>query len=109
MAYIIGFVFVIFLFLALNSFTDLNKTQKISIAVTLFIIIVSAIAYNKHSDQETKKMLNIVTKFNQKKSVNCNGIDVNDSLYTLSIGTYTFIGKEGTPIYGQMISVSECE
>ncbi len=59
--------------------------------------------------QEQEKMLNIVTAFNQGKTVHCNGVAVNAKNYTLSIGTYTFIGKEKTPIYGQMISASSCE
>ena len=54
-------------------------------------------------------MMNVVLKFKQNKTVNCNGIDVNNSQYTLSIGTYTFIGKENTPHYSQMISVTECQ
>ena len=36
-------------------------------------------------------------------------IDINNTDYTISIGTYTFIGKKDTPNYGQMISASTCE
>jgi len=109
MAYIFSIVFILLFFLALHNFTELLKAQKITIAVGLSIVIISAIAYNKYSNKQTQKMLQIVTKYNQNKSVICNGVEVNSSNYTLSIGTYTFIGKEGTPIYGQMISASTCE
>ena len=109
MAYIGGLIIVGLFFLALHYFTELTKNQKIIISTSLFGIILSAILYNNYMAQEQEKMLNIVTAFNQGKTVKCNGVDVNAKNYTLSIGTYTFIGKENTPIYGQMISASSCE
>jgi hypothetical protein len=54
-------------------------------------------------------MLGAVLKFKQSKTIDCKGIDVNNSNYTLSIGTYTFIGKKDTPNYDQMISASTCK
>jgi hypothetical protein len=48
-------------------------------------------------------------KFQQNGTIKCSGVDVNSSIFSLSIGTYTFIGKKETPFYGQMISVSSCE
>jgi hypothetical protein len=108
-AYIAGLVIVGFLFLALHYFTELTSKQKIIVTVVTLSIIFSAVAFNAYSNAQTKKMLNVVTKFNQNKTINCNGIDVNNSNYTISIGTYTFIGKENTPNYGQMISASTCE
>ncbi len=109
MAYIGGLIIVGLFFLALHYFTELTKNQKIIISASLLGIILSAILYNNYMAQEQEKMLNIVTAFNQGKTVKCNGVDVNAKNYTLSIGTYTFIGKENTPIYGQMISASSCE
>ena len=109
MAYIAGIIVVGLFFLTLHYFTELTKNQKIIISVIILTIILGAISFNKYSELQREKMLNIVTKFNQNKTVKCNGIDINNSKYTLSIGTYTFIGKENTPNYGQMISVSECD
>lgn len=109
MAYIIGLVVVVVLFIMLHYFTDLNKSQKILTAAVLFSIISSAIAYNSYSYAQRDNMLNVVLKFNQNKTVKCNNYDVNQTNYTLSIGTYTFIGKENTPNFNQMISVSECQ
>jgi len=109
MAYIISLFLLAFLFLAMHFFTQLTKTHKISITTLAFLIIYSAIAYNTHNNNKRKKLLNVVTKFYQNKSVKCNGVEVNSSKYSLSIGTYTFIGKKNTPIYGQMISASICK
>jgi len=109
MAYIIGLVIVGLLFLALHYFTDLKTSQKLTVGAVIFAIILGAIAYNKYAYSQRDNMLNVVLKFNQNKTVHCNGIDVNNTNYTLSIGTYTFIGKENTPHYSQMISASTCE
>ncbi len=109
MAYIAGLVIVGLFFLVLHYFTELNKNQKIIITIVIFSIVLGAIAFNTYSNAQRDNMLNVVMKFNQGKTVNCNGVDVNNTNYTISIGTYTFIGKEKTPNYGQMISASNCK
>ena len=109
MAYLAGLVIVGFFFLALNYFTELTKRQKTLVTAFVLGIVLSAIAYNAYSTSQRENMMNVVMKFNQHKTVSCDGIDVNDKNYTLSIGTYTFIGKENTPNYGRMISASTCE
>ncbi len=109
MTYIIGLVVVGLFFLALHYFTDLKTSQKVAIAAIILAVISGAIAYNSYAYAQRDNMLNVAMKFNQNKTVHCNGVDVNNTNYTLSIGTYTFIGKENTPNYGQMISVSTCK
>lgn len=109
MAYILGLVVVGLFFLSLHYFTELNHKQKTITSGIVLAIILSAIAFNTYSDAQRDNMMAVVTKFNQGKNVNCKGVDVNSSLYDLSTGTYTFIGKENTPNYGQMFSVSSCK
>jgi Na+/melibiose symporter-like transporter len=109
MAYIAGLVIVGLFFLVLHYFTELNKNQKIIITIVVLSVVLGAIAFNIYSNTQRDKMLNVVIKFNQGKTVKCNGVDVNNTNYTISIGTYTFIGKENTPNYGQMISASTCQ
>ncbi len=109
MAYIAGIVIVALLFLALHYFTEITKQQKIIVSTLFSVVLLSAIAYNSYSTMQREKMMNVVIKFNQNKSVTCSGVDVNKSDFTLSVGTYTFIGKKDKPNYGQMISVSTCE
>lgn len=109
MTYILGLVIVALFFLALKYFTELDKKQEIIVALITGAIIFAAIAFNSYSTSQRDQMTNVVLKFNQSKTVQCNGLDVNNSNYTLSIGTYTFIGRENTPNYAQMISVSNCE
>ena len=109
MAYIAGVIVVGFFFLALHYFTEVTKHQKIIITAVILVVVLGAIGFNAYTASQREQMMSVVTKFNQSKSVKCNGIDVNNSNYTLSIGTYIFIGKESTPNYGQMISVSNCK
>ncbi|WP_294963261.1 hypothetical protein [Sulfurimonas sp.] len=109
MAYIAGLVIVGLFFLSLHYFTELTKSQKTMITAVILVVVLSAIAFNAYSNAQRDKMLKVVMKFKQSKTVKCNSIDVNNSNYTISIGTYTFIGKENTPNYGQMISASSCE
>lgn len=109
MAYIFGLVVVGLFFLSLHYFTELNKSQKAIVTAIVLAIILSAIGFNKYSSAQRDNMMSVVTKFKQGKTVKCNDLDVNNSEYTLSVGTYTFIGKKETPNYGQMISASTCE
>ena len=109
MAYIAGLVLTGLLFLALHYFTELTKSQKITASATLLAIILLAVGYNAYSSAQREQMLNVVLKFKQGHTVKCGAQDVNSSLYTLSIGTYTFIGKKNTPNYAEMISASSCQ
>ncbi len=109
MAYILGLIVVGLFFLSLHYFTELDHKQKFITSSIVLAIILSAIGYNTYTDNQREDMMAVVTKFNQGKTVTCEGVDVNSSLYDLSTGTYTFIGKENTPNYGQMISASTCK
>ena len=108
MAYIAGLVLTGLLFLALHYFTELNRSQKMTISAVLLSLILSAVAYNTYSSDQREQMLGAVLKFKQGHTIKCDTQDVNSSLYTLSIGTYTFIGKKNTPNYAEMISASTC-
>ena len=109
MAYIYGLIIVALLFAALHYFTELNRSQKFLIVAVLLAIVLGGIAYNKYNQAKTERMLNAIIKYKQGKTITCNGAEVNASIYSLSIGTYTFIGKKNTPHYAEMVSAAECE
>ena len=109
MTYIAGIVLVALFFLALHYFTELKHMEKINITIVILSILAVIVMYNEYSEQENQKMMDATLKFNQNKTIKCDGVDINTTNYTLSIGTYTFIGKENTPNYNQMISASTCE
>ncbi len=108
MAYLAGLVIVGLFFLTLHYFTELKKSQKILITVAVLVVILSAIGFNKYSSIQREEMMSVVLKFNQGQTVKCDGLNVSNKDYTLSIGTYTFIGKEGSENYSKMISASTC-
>lgn len=109
MAYIAGLIITGLFFLTLHYFTELTKGQKITITIVILALVLSAAAFNSYSNAQSQKMLEVVMKFNQHKDIECEGITLNDKNFTLSIGTYTFIGKQDTPYYNRMVNASTCK
>jgi len=109
MAYIYGIIVIGLFFAALHYFTDLTLSQKWWVTTIVLSILAVAVMFNTYNDQESQKTRDVTTKFLQGKSIECNGISVTQDLYTLSVGTYTFIGKENTSNAGQMISTRDCQ
>ena len=109
MTYIIGLLIVIIFFIAMRYFTEFDIYQQISIAVVILSILAVAVMYNEYTKQKSQKLLDVTLKYNQGKTIKCNGKDVNSTNYSLSIGTYTFIGRKNTANYEEMISASDCE
>ncbi len=109
MGYITAIVIVAILFILLHYFTELTHMQKLTIVTTLLSFILFAWGYNLYKAKERQKMYDIVIKYKQGKTIHCGRYDVNSTLFSLSTGTYTFIGKEKTPYYAVMISAYDCE
>lgn len=61
------------------------------------------------ANKRAKKIRDAALKYKQGKTLYCDGKEVNSTNYSLSIGTYTFIGREGTPFFEEMIGASNCE
>lgn len=109
MAYILGLIITGVFFLVLHYFTELNKTQKSIVTAVVAGVIIFAIGFNAYSDKQNQNMVTVVTQFKQGQNIVCDGKDVNNTNFTLSTGTFTFIGRKDTPYYGQMISGSTCK
>ncbi|MFT7859945.1 MAG: hypothetical protein ABXS93_03305 [Sulfurimonas sp.] len=108
MAYIFGLIVVALLFLALHYFTELNRTQKLIVAGIFALFISGAIMYNTYTAHEQERVLKIVQKYRQGKTLQCGNIEINSSNFDLS-GTNSFIGKKNTPHHLQVIGASECK
>lgn len=109
MGYLYGLIIVGLLFLAMHYFTELTTKQKSIAAAVIVTLIMSAVAYNRYKEGQREKMLQIVVQYKQGKTIHCNNRDVNAQNYSLSIGTYTFIGKKDTPHYAEMIDAFSCQ
>jgi len=107
--YIFGIILIGLFFLALHQFTDLDLMQKWWTTTIVLAILAIAVMFNEYNSQEAQKTRAITVQFNQGKTLKCKGLDISKDLYTLSVGTYTFIGKENTPNATEMISASDCE
>jgi len=108
-AYIYALI-ILTLFLAfLHYFTELNNQQKATIFGVLGTLILFAYLYNTYKAKEQEKMYEIVVRYKQGKTIHCGNYDINSSTFTLSTGTYTFIGKKDTPYYAVMVSAYDCE
>lgn len=109
MGYLVATAIIALLFLFFHYFTELSNTQKTSITAVLLSFVFFAYFYNLYKAKEQEKMLDIVVKYKQGKTIRCGKYDVNSTFFSLSTGTYTFIGKEKTPYYAIMISAYECK
>ncbi len=109
MSYILGLLAVGVFFLVLHNLTELEKNQKNLIVAVLLGLILSMYLFNLYSDVQREKVLNVVIEYKQNKTLTCKGIDVNQTNFSYSVGTQTFIGRENTPHYGRLISATECE
>ena len=109
MGYIYALAVIALLFIILHYFTELTQKQKILFAGSLSAFVLLAFLYNLYKTKEQEKMYAIITAYKQGKTIRRNGYDVNASNFSLSTGTYTFIGKKNTPYYAVMISAYGCE
>jgi hypothetical protein len=109
MAYLLWFGIVALVFALMHYFTELSTRQKglITLFVTLFVI--GAIAYNIQSDRERSRVIAIELQYRQGKTILCQGIDVNNSTFSYSDGTQSFIGNKGTAHEQQILNVRECQ
>ncbi len=109
MSYILGLGVVALFFIALHYFTELNVTQKIGITLFFILLVGGAIAFNEMQDAERTHLAAVELKYSQNKTVVCDGIDVNKSTFSFSVGTHTFIGRKDTKHYNRMFSVDQCQ
>jgi hypothetical protein len=109
MSYLLGLAAVGIFFLVLHNFTELSHQQKGIVTAVLVGLIISMYVFNIYSDNQRDKVTNIVLEYKQNKTLTCKGVDVNQSNFSYSVGTQTFIGLENTPHYGRLISATECE
>ncbi len=109
MSYILGIVVVALFFAAMHYFTEMNVTQKAGATLFFVLVIAAAMYYNNYQNLQREHITNIGLKFAQQKSVICEGIEVNQSNFTASVGTYTFIAKENSEHSGRMFSFDQCQ
>jgi len=104
--YIIGVLGL--LYAVLHFFTEMGHREKLAVTGTLLLIVGAAVAYNRSVDAQQDHLRAVILKFNQHQTLECNGIEVSDRTFTLSVGTQSFIANQGTPHAGQIINAAGC-
>jgi len=107
--YIYTLLIVILFLLVLHYFTEMSNEYKITFGGMMFALIVGAYFYNQSQKEYQEHIYTLVTAYKQGKTLQCKDLNVSQENFSLSIGTYTLIGKKETPHYGVMIDLGECD
>ena len=109
MAYLFGIGLLALLFVVLHFFTEISLKQKL---ITVFIIglfVLGAYLFNVNSENRRLHLEGVLLEFTHGKNITCNGLDVNNSEFSYSSGTQTFIGIKESKMFGRLISLDSCQ
>lgn len=109
MSYLYIVAVIALLYGVMHFFTEMGHRQKLQVAGGLLLVVVAAVAWNSSVDREQEHVRSVILKFNQHQTLECAGVEVNDGNYTLSIGTQSFIAKEGSPHAGRIFDAAGCQ
>jgi len=96
------------LYAVMHIFTEMDHRQKLLVSGTLLLLTAGAVAYNRSVDRAQAHVRDVLLRFNQHQTVTCRGVEINDTAFTLSVGTQSFIAGEGTPHAGQIFDAAGC-
>jgi hypothetical protein len=109
MSYLYIVAVIVLIYAAMNFFTELSHRQKLLVAGALLLIIAAAVAWNRSVDAQQEQVRAVILKFQQHQTIECGGVEVNDTRFTLSVGTQSFIANEGTPHAGRIFNAAGCQ
>jgi len=109
MAYIFGLLIVVIFFGVMHFFTELKAKEKIIATVAVLSFVMGAVFYNAMQRAEAEHLRDVMLRYKQGKSLECDGIKVSKKSFTLSIGTQTFIGRSESKHAGEMVAAKGCE
>lgn len=109
MGYLLWFGIVALIFALLHYFTELSGRQKGMISLIVTLVVAGAVVYNIQADKEREHFTKIELKYTHGEKIDCDGVEINASTFSYSVGTQSFVGNKGTPHYQQIFSASECE
>jgi len=109
MAYLFGILLLLLLFVVLHFFTEISLKQKLTTVLTLGVLVLGAYLFNQSSENRRLHLEGVLLEFMHDKTISCNGIDVNNSQFSYSSGTQTFIGLKESKMSGRLISLDTCQ
>lgn len=108
MIYLFGVFLLILLFVVLHFFTEISLKEKLGVLVVLGVVVLSAYLYNQNSESRRLHLENVLLNFTHGESVVCMDRDVNNTEFSYSSGTQTFLGKKESNNFGRIISLDQC-
>jgi len=109
MAYLFGIGLLALLFVVLHFFTEISLRQKLTTLSILSAFILGAYLFNLNSDNRREHVKSIMLEFTHGKTIVCDKIDVNNSEFSYSSGTQTFLGLKESKMYGRILSLDTCQ
>jgi len=109
MAYLFGIALLLLLFVVLHFFTEISLKQKLATVSIIGGLVLGAYLYNLNSENRRLHLEGVLLEFMHNKTISCNGLDVNNSQFSYSSGTQTFIGLKESKMSGRLISLDTCQ
>jgi hypothetical protein len=109
MAYIFGVILFLILFIVMHFFTEMTLKQKLYATGIFALLTLGAYLYNYKSEERRLHLEEVMLKFNSGDNIICNSVDVNNTEFSYSSGTQTFLGKKESKMYGRIISLDSCQ
>ena len=94
MAYLFGIALLILLFIVLNFFTEISLRQKLGVVLVLAFFILGAYWFNTINEKRRVHLEGVLLEFRHGENIICDNIEVNNSEFSYSSGTQTFLGKK---------------
>lgn len=108
MAYLYGLIIATLFFGVMHFFTELDLKQKALSTLLTLSLVMGALYYNSVQNEKAAHIRDVMLRFNQNITLDCGGLEVNSTNFTLSVGTQTFIGKKESRAPGKMVAASDC-
>jgi len=114
MSYLLAVLVPIVFMLILHYATELDMEKKLVSVAVIFTVVMGAIYYNSTQNRLRETIIKNELVYEQNRTLKCFSYDlgkvveVNQSNFSYSSGTQTFIGKEKTPFYNLMINIEKC-
>ncbi|KIM10494.1 MAG: hypothetical protein KU37_09300 [Sulfuricurvum sp. PC08-66] len=110
MGYIITALVALILFVFVTKVMELNRAQKIGVAVGIASVAFVITLYILMDDAKTDRLRETILAFEQNQTIVCEGdIEANATSFNYSIGAHSLLGKPNTPHAGKIISLYRCQ
>ncbi len=89
---------------------SLSNSTKISIIVSLTLVIVAGWLYTVYNQKSAQNDRDIINAYEQGKTLNCGDYEVNNKNFIFVSGTLSFVAKESVKeLKGVVVDISTCK